>query len=488
VAHIQKHKKQAAWLLFAHNDREEENDRTFSNENIDKNRTCQNYDLNYLLRKDYQNLSSYQRLNKRLDELRKGNAIKKVPKEGFKIYEIRQIKKECIEQGKEFIESDYYDYVYKDFRKDANVIVSLCIQIPRDEQGELVFKTLDEQKRFFEGVCDYLSSAFGKDNLIDLRVHMDEATPHLHGCVVPGYTDENGKEVLSCKKVVTLQLLQNLHPTLQVHLEKYLKRDDFSIIQDRPTKSNVELKVYKEELKIKKIQEIANNKINEIKADYEDRFNYVEDEKNKRLSSIQREYDNKIIQFNDNINKEKKRYNDMCIKTKTKEKEIEKMETLNEHSIQMDIMSLGKPSLFGKGKIYTEDEIETIISNAKICDSKIYQYNNHKKEINDLEKCYSEQVKVKNSMLETLTEKVEELKSENIQLKMFKDYVMKNDEYGFREYSKDKVIIDYPVFDTDDFGRFNHHTEKRIVSIEEYKEMKKQDKEIKKANDNRFEL
>jgi len=80
------------------------------------------------------------------------------------------------------------------------------------------------------------------------------------------------------------------------------------------------------------------------------------------------------------------------------------------------------------------------------------------------------------------------LKSENIQLKMFKDYVMKNDEYGFREYSKDKVIIDYPVFDTDDFGRFNHHTEKRIVSIEEYKEMKKQDKEIKKANDNRFEL
>lgn len=477
MAHIQKHKKQAAWLLFAHNDREEENDRTFSNENIDKNRTCQNYDLNYLLRKDYQNLSSYQRLNKRLDELRKGNAIKKVPKEGFKIYEIRQIKKECIEQGKEFIESDYYDYVYKDFRKDANVIVSLCIQIPRDEQGELVFKTLDEQKRFFEGVCDFLSSAFGKDNLIDLRVHMDEATPHLHGCVVPGCMDDKGKEVLSCKKVITLQLLQNLHPSLQIHLENYLDRDDFSIVQDKPTKSNVDLKVFKEELKIKEIQ-----------AEYEERFNYVEEEKNKRLTNIQNDYDNKIIQFKDNLNKEKERYNNMCLKTKTKEKEIEKLESLNEHSIQRDIISLGKPSLFGKGKTYTEEEIETILSNAKICDSKIYQYNNHKKEIIDLEKCYGEQVKVKNSMVEALTEKVEDLKNENIQLKMFKDYVMQNDEYGFREYSKDKVIIDFPVFDTDDFGRYNHHTEKRIVSIEEYKKMKQEDKEIKKVYDNRFEM
>ena len=61
---------------------------------------------NYFLRKDFQGLSSYQRLNIRLEELKKGNAIKKIPKEGYKIYEIRQIKKECEEQGKEFIERE----------------------------------------------------------------------------------------------------------------------------------------------------------------------------------------------------------------------------------------------------------------------------------------------------------------------------------------------------------------------------------------------
>lgn len=488
LAHIQKHKRKASWLLFAHNDREEENDRTFSNEKIDKSRTQLNYDLNYFLRKDFQGLSSYQRLNIRLEELKKGNAIKKIPKEGYKIYEIRQIKKECEEQGKEFIESDYYNYVHKDFRKDANTLISLCVQIPRDENGELVFRTLDEQRKFFEGVCDYLCSTFGKDNLIDLRVHMDETTPHLHGCLVPGFIDENGKATLSCKKVVTLQLLQNLHPTLQLHLEDYLEREDFSILQDKPTKSNVDLKEFKEDLRLQELQEVADNKIIEIKNNYEQRFNYVEEQKDIRIANMQKEFDDKIIQFNSILNKERKRYNDMCLKVKEKEKQIQKMETMNEHSIQSDIMQLGKPNLFGNGKTYTKEELDTIISNAKICDSKIYEYNNHKREIVNLERNYGEQVKTKNNMLEALSKKVEKLKNENIQLQMYKDYVQENDRRGFNEYSKDKVIIDFPVFDEDDFGRINHHSEKKIVSMEEYIRMKKNDKEIKKVLDNGFEL
>jgi len=310
----------------------------------------------------------------------------------------------------------------------------------------------------------------------------------LHGCLVPGFIDENGKATLSCKKVVTLQLLQNLHPTLQLHLEDYLEREDFSILQDKPTKSNVELKVFKEDLRLQELQEVADKKIIEIKSNYEQRFNYVEEQKDLRIANMQKEFDDKIIQFNSILNKERKRYNDMCLKVKEKEKQIQKMETMNEHSIQSDIMQLGKPNLFGNGKTYTKEELDTIISNAKICDSKIYEYNNHKREIVNLERNYGEQVKTKNNMLEALGKKVEELKNENIQLKMYKDYVQENDRKGFNEYSKDKVIIDFPVFDEDDFGRITHHSEKKIVSMEEYKEMKKNDKEIKKVLDNGFEL
>lgn len=488
MAHIQKHKRQASWLLFAHNDREEENSRTFSNENIDKSRTSLNYDLNYFLRDDFQNISSYQRLSKRLHELQKGNGIKKIPKEGYKIYEIRQIKKDCEKQGKEFKEEDYFDYVYKDFRKDANTLVSLCVQIPRNKNGTLVFEAPDEQKLFFEGVCDYLSSTFGKDNLIDLRVHMDETTPHIHGCLVPAFEDENGKNTLSCKKVITLQLLQNLHPSLQLHLENFLGRNDFSILQDKPTKSNINLKDFKGTIKLQEIQEITTNKIIEIKKDYEQKLNYIEKQKDIYIEKTQTEVDNKVIQFNSILNKERKRYNDMCLKAKEKENEIKKMESLNEHSIQSDIIRFGKSNLFGNGKTYTKEELDTIISNAKICDSKIYEYNNHKKEIGNLEKCYSEQVKVKNNMLEVLGERIEQLKCENAQLKIYKDYVQENDRLGFKEYSKDKVLVDVPVYGPDDFGNITHHKEKKIISMDKYKEMKKEDKQVQKINENGFEL
>ena len=71
---------------------------------------------------------------------------------------------------------------------------------------------------------------------------------------------------------------------------------------------------------------------------------------------------------------------------------------------------------------------------------------------------------------------------------MYKDYVQENDRNGFNEYSKNKVIVEVPVFDEDDFVRINHHNQKKIVSIEKYKEMKKNDKEIKKVLDNGFEL
>lgn len=477
MAHIQKHKKQSSWLLFSHNDREKDSKRTFSNENIDNSKTNLNYNLNYLLRDDFQSLSSYHRLNKRLEELKKGNALKKIPKEGFNTYEIRRIKKEYKEQGKEFIESDYYDYVHKDFRQDANTLVSLCIQIPRDKNGELVFKSLDEQKLFFEGVCNYLSNYFGKDNLIDLQIHMDETTPHLHGCFVPAYKDENGNERLSCKKVITLNFLQTLHPSLQIHLEEYLHKNNFSILQDTPTKSNVSLNEYKEYINLQEIQK-----------DYAQRFKYVEEQKNLRLENIQKDYNDKLTQLNNNLEIERRRYNNMCHKSKEKEKEIKNLEALNEHSIQGDILQLGKTNLFGNGKSYTKEELDTIISNAKICDSKIYEYNNHKREIENLEKNYGEQVKVKNNMLESLSVKVEELKSENIQLKMYRDYVQKNDRNGFNEYTKDKVIVDVPVFGEDDFGRFSHHKEKRIVTTKEYEEMRKDDKEIKKVYNNGFEL
>jgi len=62
-----------------------------------------------------------------------------------------------------------------------------------------------QQRRFFEDTRDFLIKKFGKENLMYAKVHMDEATPHMHVGIVPEYQGR-----LCAKKLFTPSSMRKL--------------------------------------------------------------------------------------------------------------------------------------------------------------------------------------------------------------------------------------------------------------------------------------
>lgn len=253
MAHFDKAKTFVGNLSF-HIDRkddlEKSQKRKYENK-IDKERTHLNYDLNYLLREDFQELSTMERYHKRLNELRENQPLVKVLREDCELseWQLRQEKKKD-----DYDETQYYEYKHKEFRKDANTICFFVIQIPRDETGEYCFKTLEEQKAFFESTISFLSQKIGQENIINIQCHYDETTIHLHAQFVPSFEDK-----LNCKKVLNKQFLQTFHSELQTYLETDLGRNDFSVFSnDNLSNDNLEMK----ELKmVSKLEELEKEEI-----------------------------------------------------------------------------------------------------------------------------------------------------------------------------------------------------------------------------------
>lgn len=253
MAHFDKAKTYVGNLSF-HIDRkddlEKSSKRKYENK-IDKERTHLNYDLNYLLREDFQGMTTMERYQKRLNELRENQPLVKVLREDCELteWQLRQEKKKD-----DYDETQYYEYKHKEFRKDANTICFFVIQIPRDENGEYCFKTLAEQKAFFESTISFLSQKIGQENIINIQCHYDETTIHLHAQFVPSFEDK-----LNCKKVLNKQFLQTFHSELQTFLEADLGRNDFSVFSnDNLSNDNLEMK----ELKmVSKLEELEKEEI-----------------------------------------------------------------------------------------------------------------------------------------------------------------------------------------------------------------------------------
>ena len=88
-------------------------------------------------------------------------------------------------------------------RKDAVRVVDCVVTMPRDYHGD--------QRVFFEAVADTLDEMFGSENAVGAWVHLDEATPHLHYSFVP--VTEDGR--LSAKSILTRSFLNSFHPRLE---------------------------------------------------------------------------------------------------------------------------------------------------------------------------------------------------------------------------------------------------------------------------------
>ncbi|OTZ66210.1 MobV family relaxase [Bacillus thuringiensis] len=67
--------------------------------------------------------------------------------------------------------------------------------------------SLEEQKRYFESLLDFIKKRYGKQNTLYAMVHMDEATPHMHIGVMP-ITEDNrlsAKDMFTRKELISLQ-------------------------------------------------------------------------------------------------------------------------------------------------------------------------------------------------------------------------------------------------------------------------------------------
>src|SRR5699024_8862845 len=88
-------------------------------------------------------------------------------------------------------------------RKDAVLVNELLITSDRNFFDNL---NKDEQKRFFEESYNLLSERYGKQNVAYATVHNDARTPHMHVGIVPMRDGKlQGKNVFNRQELLWLQ-------------------------------------------------------------------------------------------------------------------------------------------------------------------------------------------------------------------------------------------------------------------------------------------
>lgn len=171
MAHCEKYTMAAVGHMCNHYERT--GNVTRSNDNIDSERTGQNYNLG-----PARELSQVEFIRERLGEVR------------------------CQK------------------RADVNVMVDWVVTIPQD------FKAAhpDLERDFFQQTYNFIAERYGGErNIISAYVHRDEVTPHLHCAFIPITADKRrGGEKVCANDVITRKDLRTFHGDLQAHLERSL--------------------------------------------------------------------------------------------------------------------------------------------------------------------------------------------------------------------------------------------------------------------------
>src|SRR5699024_10716879 len=156
VVRMQKMKSHDLKGIQFHNQRERESK---TNDDIDRERTHENYDL-----QNDENINYNERVKDIIDSQKTGT---------------------------------------RKTRKDAVLVNELLVTSDRD-----FFERLDpgEQKRFFEESYKLFADRYGKQNIAYATVHVDEKTPHMHLGVVPMRDGKlQGKNVFNRQDLLWLQ-------------------------------------------------------------------------------------------------------------------------------------------------------------------------------------------------------------------------------------------------------------------------------------------
>lgn len=209
--HVQKHTASAVSNLIAHYERANNEERNYSNIDIDKSRTHLNYNL-----QDNHGITGYEKYKNRLGE------------------------------------------VYHINRKDVNTMVSIVVTLPKDYNGDV--------DKFFRDTKNYLDMRYGKDNCIGAYVHKDEKNIHMHYCFIPvvrNHQRDKGASKdyeyrLNAKKVIDRAELQRLHPDMQHYLRSMQPDKTINLITGAVAKQghNLSVKELKLQSKTKQIERL----------------------------------------------------------------------------------------------------------------------------------------------------------------------------------------------------------------------------------------
>lgn len=169
MAHVAKYKGGAVAAMLHHYTRD--NERTLSRDNIDRERTRENYRLG--------------------------------PER---------------ERGREFVDERVREIEQAQGRAVRSDAVRMCdwvVTAPPDLKVE-------DRQRFFESAYGFFQDRYGERNMLGGWVHMDETTPHMHVAFVPVKEREDGREALSAKDVLRRAELNRVHPELSQAVERDL--------------------------------------------------------------------------------------------------------------------------------------------------------------------------------------------------------------------------------------------------------------------------
>lgn len=198
--------------ILVHCNRSDPN-RTYKNQQIDHSKTY----LNYNLAPKHDNMTDYEFMKKRCEELK----------------------------------------VLK--RKDVNWLVSWVITVPNDYQGN--------QELFFKEAYNFFENRYGRCNVVSAYVHLDETSPHMHFCFVPVVFDNKKQDYkVNAKACINKTELKKIHPEMEKYLEKQLNTK-VNILNGATAEGNKTIEQLKQEEKVKQqaISELIRNPTEEIK-------------------------------------------------------------------------------------------------------------------------------------------------------------------------------------------------------------------------------
>lgn len=295
MAHLAKYTRGSIGNLTRHYERAK-SEKTgeyikFSNQDIDVNRICENYNL--------------------------------APERN----QLEFIKQRC-------------DEVHCLKRKDVNVMCSWVVTLPKNFDKE-------KERKFFEECYNFLKDRYGGEkNVISAYVHKDEITPHLHYSFVPVIFDsKKNRETVSAKIMLNRSDLQTFHKDLENHLFKVFGYE-VGILNEATKDGNLAVEELKRKSATERLEVVKRNieqSKNNLKESEKESAEIIEKAKKKekeinlKLKEMKKEYNSlklllKKVKYSDEIENKKS----FMGKVKIDEKEYKNLLDLSKKGILLE--------------------------------------------------------------------------------------------------------------------------------------------------------